>query len=162
MGSTAAQKKARIGFDYVHSVVDDHSRNRVLRDPPPTSKATPAPRSSPRALAAYVALGITVAELMTDNHWSYTKSASLAELLTAQRIKHRLIRPHCPWQNGKVERFQPHAPKRVGLPTGLHHQHRAQRRAAPWIEHYNTQRRHSALGGLPDQPTVTNLMAGYI
>ena len=24
--STAAQKKARIGFDYVHSVVDDHSR----------------------------------------------------------------------------------------------------------------------------------------
>ena len=26
MGSTTAQKKARIGFDYVHSVVDDHSR----------------------------------------------------------------------------------------------------------------------------------------
>lgn len=25
MGSTAAKKKARIGFDYVHSVVDDHS-----------------------------------------------------------------------------------------------------------------------------------------
>jgi len=33
---------------------------------------------------------------------------------------------------------------------------------APWIENYNTQRRHSALGGLPpDQPTATNLMAGY-
>ena len=28
MGSTAA-KKARIGFDYVHSVVDNHSRGRV-------------------------------------------------------------------------------------------------------------------------------------
>ena len=26
MGSTSAKKKARIGFDYVHSVVDDHSR----------------------------------------------------------------------------------------------------------------------------------------
>ena len=26
MGSTGAQKKAKIGFDYVHSVVDDHSR----------------------------------------------------------------------------------------------------------------------------------------
>lgn len=26
MGKTSAQKKARIGFDYVHSVVDDHSR----------------------------------------------------------------------------------------------------------------------------------------
>src|SRR5262249_62008815 len=26
MSRTAAQKKARIGFDYIHSVVDDHSR----------------------------------------------------------------------------------------------------------------------------------------
>lgn len=26
MGSTAAKKKARIGYDYVHSMVDDHSR----------------------------------------------------------------------------------------------------------------------------------------
>ena len=39
---------------------------------------------------------------MTDNHWSYTRSASLAALLSDHEIKHRLIKPHCPWQNGKV------------------------------------------------------------
>ena len=35
MGSTCAQKKARIGYDYVHSVVDDHSRfaySEILAD----------------------------------------------------------------------------------------------------------------------------------
>ena len=35
MGKTSAQKKARIGFDYVHSLVDDHSRlaySEVLDD----------------------------------------------------------------------------------------------------------------------------------
>jgi transposase InsO family protein len=32
---------------------------------------------------------------------------------------------------------------------------------APWIEHYNTRRRHSTRRPPPDQPPVTNLMAGY-
>jgi transposase InsO family protein len=29
---------------------------------------------------------------------------------------------------------------------------------APWLEFYNTRRRHTALGGLP---TLTNLVTGY-
>src|SRR5699024_4219370 len=35
MGSTSAQKRARIGYDYVHSMVDDHARlaySEVLPD----------------------------------------------------------------------------------------------------------------------------------
>ena len=62
MGATAAQKKARIGFDYVHSVVDDHSRlaySEILPDekgadlrrrsspaPRPTSPPTASPASN--------------------------------------------------------------------------------------------------------------------
>ncbi len=42
---------------------------------------------------------------MTDNHWSYTRSNDLAAALTSLGAKHLLIRPHCPWQNGKVEWF---------------------------------------------------------
>jgi hypothetical protein len=33
---------------------------------------------------------------------------------------------------------------------------------APWLEFYSTQRRHSALGGLPQQPNATNLVAQNI
>ena len=148
MGRTSIQKKARPGFDYVHSVVDDHSRfaySEILEN----ERADTCAAFFARALDELAAHDITIDEVMTDNHWSYTKSASLAELLTEHRIKHRLIRPHCPWQNGKVERFN------RTLQTEWAYRHvftsNAQRSAAlaPWLEDYNTRRRHSALGGLP-------------
>ena len=86
---------------------------------------------------------------MTDNHWSYTRSATPGRLSPKSGIRHRLIRPHCPWQNGKVERFnrtlQTEWAYRQVFTTN------AERTAAlaPWLDDYNTRRRHSALGGLP-------------
>ena len=148
MGSTSAKKKARIGYDYVHSVVDDHSRlayTEILAD----EKAPTCSGFFARALEQFAADGITVTEVMTDNHWSYTHSNSLAELLTDFKIKHRRIKPHCPWQNGKVERFnrtlQTEWAYRQVFTTN------AERTAAlaPWLDYYNTRRRHSALGGKP-------------
>jgi transposase InsO family protein len=148
MGSTSARKKEKVGYDYVHSVVDDHSRfaySEILDDETaPTCSAFVA-----RALDEFAAHGIRVQELMTDNHWSYTRSASLPPLLADHQIKHRLIRAHCPWQNGKVERFnrtlQTEWAYRQVFTTN------AERSAAlaPWLEDYNTRRRHSSLGGRP-------------
>jgi transposase InsO family protein len=149
MGSTSAKKKAKIGFDYVHSMVDDHSRyaySEILDDE--TARTTAA--FFERAVAAFAAAGIDrLEEVMTDNHWSYTKSNALAAHLADLGAKHRLIKPHCPWQNGKVERFNrtlqtEWAYRRIFTSN-------AERAAAlaPWLEDYNTRRRHSALGGLP-------------
>jgi transposase InsO family protein len=91
---------------------------------------------------------------MTDNHWSYTRSASLPRLLTETGVAHLLIKPHCPWQNGKVERFN------RTLQTEWAYRHvftsNDERTAAlaPWLHDYNTRRRHSALGG---QPPISRL-----
>lgn len=147
IGKTSAQKKARIGFDYIHSVVDDHSRvaySEILDDEKgPTCAAFFA-----RALEAFAAVGITRVEaVMTDNHWSYTHSNDFSAVIAELGAQHVLIRPHCPWQNGKVERFnrtlQTEWAYRQVFTTN------DERRAAldPWLQHYNTQRRHSALGG---------------
>ena len=145
---TTAHKKARIGFDYVHSMVDDHSRlaySEILDD----EKASTCAAFFTRAVEHFTVLGIQVQAVMTDNHWSYTHSNALAGLLGQHQIEHVLIRPHCPWQNGKVERFnrtlQNEWAYRQVFTTNL------DRTAAlaPWLEHYNTRRRHSALGGLP-------------
>ncbi len=148
MGSTSAQKKAKIGFDYVHSVVDDHSRfaySEILDDETaPTCSAFFA-----RALDEFTAHEITVRELMTDNHWSYTRSTSLAALLADHEIKHRLIKPHCPWQNGKVERFNRTLQTEWAYRQIFTSNHDRTQALAPWLEHYNTRRRHSALGGQP-------------
>ena len=149
MGSTSARKKARVGYDYVHSLVDDHSRlaySEILDD----EKAATCAAFFARAVDHFNSHGIDrIAEVMTDNHWSYTRSNQFARQLTGLGAKHRLIKPHCPWQNGKVERFNrtlqiEWAYRQVFTTNG----ERADA-LAPWLEHYNTQRRHSALGGNP-------------
>jgi len=148
IGKTSARKKARIGFDYIHSLLDDHSRfaySEILTD----EKAPTCSAFFARAVQHFAANGIRVQAVMTDNHWSYTHNGSLPALLTQLGASHVLIRPHCPWQNGKIERFnrtlQSEWAYRQVFTTN------ADRTAAlaPWLEHYNTRRRRSALGGLP-------------
>lgn len=147
--ATSAQrhKREKIGFDYVHSLVDDHSRlaySEIL----PDEKGTTCAAFLVRAIEYFAAHGITdIEQLMTDNAWAYRYS--LRETCAAAGIKQVFIRPHCPWQNGKVERLNrtlltEWAYRRVFVTND-------DRAAAlaPWLEHYNTQRRHSALGGLP-------------
>jgi transposase InsO family protein len=135
------------GFDYVHSLVDDHSRlaySEILAD----EKGPTCAAFLDRAIAYFADHGITSIErLMTDNAFAYRYS--LRELCAAAEIKQVFIRPHCPWQNGKVERLN-----RTLLTEWAYRQiftSNADRTAAlaPWLEHYNTQRRHSALAGLP-------------
>ena len=162
MGSTGAQKRARIGYDYVHSMVDDHSRlaySEIL----PDEKGPTCAAFMLRAAEYFAAHGITrIERVITDNHFSYRRSNDVRDAIAALGAKHKFIKPHCPWQNGKVERFNrtlqvEWAYRQVFLTN-------ADRAAAlaPWLEVYNTQRRHTALGGLPaDQPTVTNLTAEY-
>ncbi len=148
MGSTAAKKKARIGYDYVHSVVDDHSRyaySEIL----PDEKADTCAGFFERALAHFATVGITVERVMTDNHWSYTKSTKLADLLQRHRIAHKTIKPHCPWQNGKVERFNRTLQTEWAYRQVFTSNDERSAALAPWLDFYNTRRRHSALGGLP-------------
>ncbi len=149
MGSTGAQKRARIGFDYIHSLVDDHSRlaySEVL----PDEKGSTCAAFLLRAAAYFAEHGITrIERVMTDNHWSYTRSSQVAEAMETLDARHVLIRAHCPWQNGKVERFNRTLQTEWAYRQILHtNDHRTQA-LAPWLKFYNTDRRHSAIGGKP-------------
>ncbi len=101
-----------------------------------------------RAAVYFHAHGITSIErVMTDNAWAYRYSLrAVAADLGAKQV---FIRPHCPWQNGKVERFNrtlatEWAYRRVYLTND------ARTHALPtWLEHYNTQRHHHAVGAAP-------------
>ena len=48
-------------------------------------------------LAYFQQYGITIEEVMTDNHFSYTRSRAFAALLRQYGIMHITIKPHCPW-----------------------------------------------------------------
>jgi transposase InsO family protein len=146
-GSTSRDRATRVGYDYVHSLVDDHSRlaySEILSD----EKGTTCAAFLTRAAAYFADHGIPrIERVMTDNAWAYRWS--LREVITALGARQKFIKPHCPWQNGKVERLN-----RTLATEWAYRQvftSNAERTAAlaPWIEHYNTRRRHSALGGHP-------------
>jgi transposase InsO family protein len=154
MGSTWAKKKARIGFDYLHSAVDDHSRlaySEILLD----EKGESCAAFLARAAAWFRAQGVAKVEaVMTDNHWSYTRSAGVADVLAAIGAKHVTIKPHCPWQNGKVERYQRTLATEWAYATTYLSNHERAAALPAWQSRYNTERSHTALGG---QPPISRL-----
>ncbi|KKC05575.1 IS481 family transposase [Mycobacterium nebraskense] len=152
-GGENRDRKHGSGFDYVHSLVDDYSRlaySEVL----PDEKGPTCAAFLRRAAQYFHRHGVaTIERVMTDNAWAYRYS--LRQVCVELGICQVFIKPH--WQNGKVERLNrtlqtEWAYRRVFTSN-------SQRAAAlaSWLQYYNTQRRHHALGGLPPisrlQPT---------
>jgi len=146
-GSIHRDRSTKVGYDYIHSLVDDHSR-LAYSEALPDEKGPTCAGFLVRALAYFAVHGITrVRELMTDNAWAYRWS--LRQLCAEHQIRQIFIKPHCPWQNGKVERLNRTLQTEWAYrQVFTSNQHRADA-LADWVEYYNTQRRHSALGGLP-------------
>ena len=56
-----------------------------------------------RAAAFFAGHGISrIERVMSDNAFGYRKSVAFAAVLADLGARHILIRPHCPWTNGKV------------------------------------------------------------
>jgi len=149
MGSTGQKKRAKIGYDYVHSLVDDHSR-LAYSELLPDEKGPTCAGFLERAAAYFATHGIDrIERLMTDNAFAYRYSHDIQRVCAALGAKQKFIKPHCPWQNGKVERFN--RTLQVEWAYRQVFNTNAERAAAlaPWLEVYNTRRRHTALGGLP-------------
>jgi transposase InsO family protein len=144
---TERDRATRIGYDYVHSLVDDHSRlaySEVL----PDEKGATCAAFLARAATYFADRGIPrIERVMTDNAWAY--KYSLRGVCTSIGARQKFIKPHCPWQNGKVERLNRTLVSEWAYRQIFLSNDERAAALAPWIEHYNTRRRHSALGGLP-------------
>ena len=139
-GATAATDLARAG----HSVLLLDRAGRIK----PCGGAIP-----PRAIADFAAHGVTrIERLMTDNAWAYRYS--LRQVCAEHGITQKFIKPHCPWQNGKVERLNRTLQTEWAYRQVFTSNDERAAALAPWLEHYNTRRRHSALGG---QPPISRL-----
>lgn len=153
-GQTGAQKRAKIGFDYIHSLVDDHSRltySEIL----PDEKGATCAGFLLRAADYFTAHGIEhITAVMTDNHFSYKLSTDMAAAISTLGAKHIFIKPHCPWQNGKVERFNRTLQTEWAYRQVFYSNTERTDALAPWLDYYNNRRRHSALGG---KPPITRL-----
>ena len=144
---TTRDRTTKVGYDYVHSLVDDHSRLAYSEILPDEKGATCAAFLT-RAAAYFAAHGITgIERVMTDNAWAYQHS--IKGVCAQLGARQKFIKPHCPWQNGKVERLNRTLATEWAYRQAFTSNAERAAALAPWIEHYNTRRRHSALGGLP-------------
>ena len=153
---TGAEERMRVGYEWVHSLVDDHSRlaySELHRD----EKAETVTAFVERGLRFYASHGIDATRLLSDNAFVYRNNRSLRELLERQQIRHRFIRPRRPQTNGKVERYQQTLKREWGLGQIYRSSdHRAQA-LTHWLSYYNERRPHSSLGGRPPISRVHNV-----
>jgi transposase InsO family protein len=148
--------ETRVGSDYAHAIVDDHSRLAYV-ELHEDEKAATVTAFVERAVAFFAAHGIVARRLMTDNGFSYVKNRSLRELLSRYGIRHLTTQPYRPRTNGKVERF--HQTMAREWAYGLvYRSHRHRAAALPhWLDHYNRTRPHSSLGDRPPISRVHNV-----
>ncbi len=146
---------SRVGYAYVHSVVDDHSRlaySEVLAD----ERVATVLGFWERALAWYRERGVSVQAVLTDNGPAY-RSADFARACAAGRVRHRFTRPYRPQTNGKVERFNRTLLEEWAYVRVYRSEQARTAALARWLHRYNHHRRHTALGGLPPVSRVINL-----
>ena len=136
-----------VGWEYVHVAVDDRSRvqysERLPREDGPSCAAFIA-----RALRFFADHAVRVRQVMTDNHWSYTKSPAVDAVLAGAGVEHITTPRYTPRWNGKAEAF-------VGILlrewayARPYTSNRARAAAfARFGRTYNSRRIHGELGGL--------------
>jgi transposase InsO family protein len=159
--SRAARRAPRVGFDYVHAAIDDHTRLAYAEIHPDETAATCAGFLR-RAAGFFAAHGIThVERVMTDNALAYRRSHAWRDALEAIGAQARFTRRYRPQTNGKAERFN-----RTLLEEWAYQRpfaDNAERAAAlpVWLHSYNHHRCHTAIGGQPPITRVNNAAGNY-
>jgi transposase InsO family protein len=148
---------AVIGYSYLHTAVDDHSRlayAEILTD----ERKDTAAAFWRRAGSWFAARGITVQRVLTDNGSCY-RSRTFAEALGT--VTHKRTRPYRPQTNGKVERFHRTLADEWAYARPYTSDTDRADAFQPWLHTYNHHRGHTALGGHPPASRVPNLSGQY-
>jgi transposase InsO family protein len=147
------------GFEYVHVMVDDHSR-LAYAEVLPTLTARCAVAFLGRAVAWFAERGVVISAVMTDNGSAYIAHAhrkALAEL----GLKHLRIKPGRPRTNGKAERFIQTLQNEWAYARVFGSSEERAAALAPFIERYNFRRPHGSLGHQPPGSRLTDVVGNY-
>ncbi|MGW2421444.1 IS481 family transposase [Streptomyces sp. NPDC001709] len=154
-------RRSSVGFDYVHSAVDDHSR-LAYSEIHPDEKAATCAAFLRRAAAFFTTCGIArIERVLTDNAWPYRKSFAWRQALADLGATGKLTRIYRPQTNGKVERFnRTLLDEWAYLRPYTTNQERSEA-LADFLHTYNHHRCHTALGGRPPISRVNNASGQY-
>ncbi|MDQ0811924.1 transposase InsO family protein [Streptomyces sp. B3I7] len=153
--------RSGMGFDYIHSAVDDHTRlaySEVHGD----EKAATCAAFLRRAAAFFTAHGIDrVERVLTDNAWPYRKSFAWQQALADLGAAGKLTRAYRPQTNGKVERFNRTLLDEWAYLRPYTSNDERTAALADFLHTYNHHRCHTALDGKPPISRVNNAAGQY-
>jgi transposase InsO family protein len=154
---TGAEKRAGVGYVYLHCVIDDHSRYAYVEQHPDQGGETAAAVLG-RAIGHFAALGMKPPEaVMSDNALVYRRSNSFRAVLVAHGARHILIPPYTPRWNGKVERFIQTLKKEWAYAHSWPTSAERARSMPSFLRYYNRRRPHSSIGDRPPISRVHNV-----
>jgi len=144
-GRDNAPRGPRVGYDFIHVMIDDYSRvvyAEILSDERgPTCAAFIL-----RAGSWFKSLGVNIERVITDNHFSYRRSLDFGHAVTSIGAKQKFIQPRHPWTNGKVERFNRTMAQEWAYARPYQSNQERAAAFATWLGHYNHERKHGGIG----------------
>ncbi|WP_406055124.1 IS481 family transposase [Streptomyces sp. NBC_01077] len=160
-GREAGRPIRGMGFDYVHSAVDDHSRLAYSEIHPDEKVATCASFLT-RAAAFFHTHGIDrIERVLTDNAWAYRKGLAWKTVLADLGATGKLTRAYRPQTNGKVERFNRTLLDEWAYLRPYTSNNERTEALADFLHTYNHHRCHTALDGKPPISRVNNAAGQY-
>lgn len=159
-GTDAARSSKRkgqgtgaVGYTYLHTAIDDHSR-LAYTEPLEDEKGITAAAFWRRAAVFFAEHGITgIQRCLTDNGACY-RSGAWAKALADTGTTHKRTRPYTPRTNGKVERFNGTLAREWAYVREYASEQERRAALTGFLNHYNHERPHSALGHRPPASRV--------
>jgi transposase InsO family protein len=158
-GRARAARGRGIGYDYIHSAVDDRSRvafSQVL----PDETAKTCARFLVEAAGFFAEHGVRIERVLTDNAKAYTDSVLFAETAAGLGIQRKRTRRYRPQTNGKVERFNKTLLDEWAYARLYRSNAERCRALAGWLRLYNHRRPHTSLDGLTPMAVLVNNVGG--
>jgi len=155
----AGRKAHFTGYEYLHVMIDDHSRvayAELLDD----LTAACAVAFLRRPTAWFAERGVHVRAVMSDNGSCYV-AHDYAAAVRQLGLKHHRIKPYRPRTNGKAERLIQTLLNEWAYARIYGSSHERATALALYLKRYNYRRPHGSLGHQPPASRLNNLLGNY-
>ena len=139
------QRGPRLGFDFLHVAVDDHSRYAYV-EALPDERGPTAAAFLVRALAHFERQSIAVERILTDNGACYV-SRIFTDTAAARNIRLKRTRPFRPQTNGKAEAFNKIMQAEWAYQRPYYSNDERLNVLPGFLAYYNHRRPHGGIGG---------------